>query len=65
MEISAVWLMNDEKHIVVLAEVDSKWYEIIRTFGPLDEMTISHIANTKDKLPSGATMVDFSHPGPT
>lgn len=61
MEISAVWLMTQEDDIVVLVEVDGKWYEIIRTLCPLNEMTISHCAHTR-KLPSSAVEVDFSRP---
>lgn len=59
MEISAVWLISEEKDIVVLVEVNGKWYEIIRTFGPLGEMTISHCAYTKKELPPGSALVDF------
>lgn len=59
MEISAVWLMSEEKDMVVLVEVDGKWYELIRTFGPLSEMTISHCAYTKKELPPGSALVDF------
>lgn len=63
MEISAVWLISEEKDMVVLIEVDDKWYELIRTFGPLGEMTISHCAHVKNGLPPDVEEVDSGQPG--
>lgn len=59
MEISGIWLISEEKDIVVLAQIDGKWYEVIRTFGPLGEMTISHHVNVEEKLPSDAVEADW------
>jgi hypothetical protein len=62
MEISAVWLMSEGDDIAVLVEVDGKWYKIIKTLYPGQEMTVSHCAHTKKELPSGSTLVDFGQP---
>lgn len=67
MEISGIWLISEEKDIVVLAQIDGKWYEVIRTFGPLGEMTISHHVNVREKLPSNVVEADWldTHSGPS
>ena len=63
MDITAVWLMSEEKDIVVLVEVDGVWYEAIRTFAPLNEMTISHCVHTKNELPPDCQPVDYLNEG--
>lgn len=59
MNINAVWLLSETNDIVVLVEVDGIWYEAIRTFAPLDEMTISHCVHTKIELPPECEPVDY------
>lgn len=58
MEISKIWLKTETESVVVLVEIDGKWYKLIEEYCPNEcEITISYCAHVEEKLPSNVVEV--------
>lgn len=41
--VTGIWLRSNGDWMEVLAEIDGQWRIVIRTYAPLNEMSVSHI----------------------